>query len=148
MQCFHNIFSHVFLHLFSCWKPGFFKQIQRISRRSTKFISTYNSHILHFINITHIDFAKHHMYTKILDRCQERLFGKCIAFQILGYVEWVFQGCTYSAPRKMQEKHGKTRSLMFFIPQPSAQLRWLENLTTSQHLRLPCQWRIIPVALR
>lgn len=47
----------------------------------------------------------------------------------------LFNHVHLSAPSKMRKKHGKNEKSHVFQEQPRAQLRWLENLTTSQYLR-------------
>lgn len=98
--------------------------------------------------------------TKIADRCQKWLFGKCIAFQTC-YVGWVVQSCTSFRAKQNAEKTWKKREVPCFsgtAPGSAEVIGKPYNISVSQTAlrKEPCEfrssikdtWRIIPVTLR
>lgn len=159
------------------WKlilfSGCFKQTHRTSRNSTSL------HIYIYLNfntlgiIPRSGFSTLSQYdsyilqntiwmntTKIADRCQKWLFGKCIAFQTC-YVGWVVQSCTSFRAKQNAEKTWKKREVPCFsgtAPGSAEVIGKPYNISVSQTAlrKEPCEfrssikdtWRIIPVTLR
>lgn len=134
------------------WKlilfSGCFKQTHRTSRNSTSLhIYIYISISIplesslgqvfpHCLNMIHIFCKTLYEWTppKLQIDAKNDCLENALPFKhaMLGEL---FNHVHLSAPSKMRKKHGKNEKSHVFQEQPRAQLRWLENLTTSQYLR-------------